>query len=471
MSELDDLYPKLTLEEVEALLGIGILLPSSNTKKHRVSTAVLGSLNSTPSLPSNTPSAVATVAFHGFTRTSTSSFELPVNPRSPEAIEFCGFKLSTAQKIYKRWMNRTDPEHCPDDLIDYVYADSRHLGHPVHRSMSDREAMSKIGLNEEMQDVLTDSRFSAISSSNTLTIWVLDTIKTNYRTLGQLQLRLKDYAIRRLAFRSQHRASGLKDIFNRVDSSDTKSVHFPRPESTLEDHSLPSIHVALGDSRAVIPNHVTLYKSATSGWGMEYEHDHEAWIQPDGSLNMRTLDTQRMHRGAAEDFNHTDFAQYWTQDKEIAELYRAFVSRRCFYTETWLITIQIPQSFVQSLKVSRIYYSPDWKEYVWHCRKGRRPPPKHDRLWNGKDLIIGHIFTNNGSNVTRVSEEHIQIGIGAHNVLRVPGTGCKATQWAFLGSAFEPLAEAIKGKIHIDIMAPTSQVLGEDAAGLPLVAD
>jgi hypothetical protein len=62
--------------------------------------------------------------------------------------------------------------------------------------------------------------------------------------------------------------------------------------------------------------------------------------------------------------------------KETAEEYRQSAARRSSNADTCIIQIQIPQSFIRSLRIQHLWYSPNWKEYVWTCRKMERPNQK-----------------------------------------------------------------------------------------------
>ncbi|KAF7133724.1 hypothetical protein CNMCM5793_005078 [Aspergillus hiratsukae] len=76
------------------------------------------------------------------------------------------------------------------------------------------------------------------------------------------------------------------------------------------------------------------------------------------------------------DFNWGSIAHYWTvwtPQKETAAEYRQWATRRSPNADTCIIQIQIPQSFMQSLRIQDLWYSPNWKEYVWTWRKMERP--------------------------------------------------------------------------------------------------
>jgi hypothetical protein len=145
-------------------------------------------------------------------------------------------------------------------------------------------------------------------------------------------------------------------------------------------------------------------------------------------------------------------AWYWTPEAETAEEYRAWAARRCPWADTWVIRIQIPKTFIDSLRQQDLWYSRDWKEYFWYCRKKIRPPEKFNSYWQagGADLIKGHICTGVHSSITRIKKEEVQTRITEDNVLLIRSG--RATQWVFMqDDSIERLGAEIRGKIHIEI--------------------
>jgi len=188
--------------------------------------------------------------------------------------------------------------------------------------------------------------------------------------------------------------------------------------------------------------HTILYKGKAAHETIEAD-----FIQEGGILNVNVLAT---HAGG--DFNHAQLALYWTEEEETAELYRSWAMRRCPSSETWLIMIQVPNQFLQSLRKQQLWYSMDWKEYIWHCKKCMAPPTKFDELWRRTDILRGHICT--GVHLTRIKEEHLRDQINEDLVLKVSGR--KAMQCVFMQQeSIQRMADVKKGKVHIEITGPT----------------
>lgn len=210
---------------------------------------------------------------------------------------------------------------------------------------------------------------------------------------------------------------------------------------TSEDHHLPKTYVTVQAASPILPDQCVLYKAKAAA-----EIGEPQWIEDDGSHDLRATSS---YSGC--DFNWERSAWYWTPEVETAEQYRAWSSRRCSCSDTWVIRIQILMTFINSLRQSNLWFSKDWKEYVWHCKKKLPPPAKYDLYCQG-DLIKGHICTGVQSSVARIKKEEVQTRMTEENVLT---TACgKATQWAFIryDSAMR-LGMEIRGKIHIEIIA------------------
>ena len=115
-------------------------------------------------------------------------------------------------------------------------------------------------------------------------------------------------------------------------------------------------------------------------------------------------------------------------------------------------------TFINNLPQQSLWYSRDWEEYVWHCKKKKQPPAKYELYWR-TDLIKGHICTGVETSVTPIKQEKVQTKVWKNNLLTT-GFG-KATQCVFLQhDSFRRLEMEIQGKIHVEITA-AEQVQGK----------
>ena len=444
MSNYGDLSP----EETRALEEDGVVLPSPTHGKRKVSAAFLApppsqdpghdsGYSSSSYTGSSSSSSATSVRFRSFNSSrAPHTIDLPESIYSVAALEFIGFTTETASEILARFNSRPDPDQCPDDLLDYVIAYPSRLTSAPFQHYSLAEGMTALGLTEQLQDALTDPRFSTIFWTETAVYWIKDTLRINYLTLVQLQRRLSNHAARSLA--KKPKRGSLEAVFQPA------AVATPIATLTMtsEDHNLPKTYVTVQTAGPVLQDHYVLYM-AKAGTEME------GWIGDDGSLNM----DQIASLGGC-DFNHRPSAWYWTLEAETAEVYREWASTRCVWSDTWIIRIQIPTTFINSLRQQNLWYSRDWKEYVWYCKKKNVPPPKYDSYWKpgGADLIKGHICTGVSSSVTRIKEEELQEKMTEENLVMI--SSGKASQWVCMNEATaERLAMEIRGKIHIDITA------------------
>lgn len=171
-------------------------------------------------------------------------------------------------------------------------------------------------------------------------------------------------------------------------------------------------------------------------------------IRNDGNIDMSALSAS-----PGGDFNSTFNAHYWTPEKETAERHREWAARRCARSDTCVIQIQVSDAFLERLRTADIWYSSDWKEFVWNCRRELDPPSKFDNL-RDVDLVKGHICSCMGRIIQRVSPTDVQTRITRDHVMHCPSPRLPAAQWMFCKTdTVNRLAEEVRGKIHIEIFA------------------
>ncbi|KAI4252010.1 MAG: hypothetical protein L6R42_008152 [Xanthoria sp. 1 TBL-2021] len=445
---MDSLDTSLTAEDENSLAEDRIVVQNLSGGKRKVSASLLippsshaGSLSSNYS-SSSSSSATASFRFQPLTAVN-NTIILPDHSESVAAIEFCGFTLDAAQQIYSRFVSRTDP-NSPDELLDYMKSETNRA--KDEDELLPRVAMSKMGLGPAIQDRIMDDRFEQIRQTQSITAWVRNTIEVNYETLLLLQQRLKAAAV-------YTRAKKKRKSVQHPETFQPETVWQPSGTATVTSnipglsacHNLPEAHVSAVAVRPVDrPDHYTLYRGKAAV-------EMGDWISSDGSLQLEGLRTY-----AKGDFNLNNPAYYWTLELETAERYCNYAATRCPYSEIWLLQVQVKKTFVDSLRSKDLWYSNEWKEFVWHCRKGLQPPPRYDDFWktNGAELIKGHVCQNSSRIITNIKKEDVQTAISEANVLS-PNNQFKATQWCFLGIEVMSRFDAeVKGKIHVEIRPP-----------------
>jgi hypothetical protein len=443
MATLPDEEFQLSPEETQALEEDLVFLSSntpSTSGKRKVSGALLTTPPSSQGRVSRSSSSSASVRFRSFSSSPDFTLDLPQSAISIAALEFIGFTAETAADIFRRFTSRPSPDINPDDLLDYVHGHTSMLSTNSYQHYLPAQAMTQIGLTQQIQDTILDPRFSVIFGTKTLHFWVDDTLRINYLTLIQLLDRLKNQATRSIAKKTKR--AKLNDIFPLKTSSSQQVTTTATLNVMPEDHYLPKNFVAVDKPSEILEDHYVLYKAKAAA-----EMGEPQWIHDDGSLQMGAITSY-----SECDFNHRGEVLYWTPEAETAEIYRAFAARRCPWSDTWVIRIQIPKTFINSLRQQDLWYSKDWKEYVWYCRKKMKPPEKFNSYWQagGVDLIKGHIYTGVHSSITRIKKEEVQRKITEDNVL--PISSGRATQWVFTQyDIIDRLDAEIHGKIYIEI--------------------
>ncbi|RHZ72928.1 hypothetical protein CDV55_106144 [Aspergillus turcosus] len=167
--------------------------------------------------------------------------DIPIEEESAAVLEYLGFETSTAREIFQRYANRPDPDHCPDDLLDYACGHIAVLKTASYIDMDIQEVMTRVGLTPQIQSAIADPAFSDILWTRDLHFWVKDTIQTNYAALRSRQEFLKrgapqSHARHRIAHKNKRREAP-------EPAAVTATVKINAP--TQDSLHLPSAHVAV----------------------------------------------------------------------------------------------------------------------------------------------------------------------------------------------------------------------------------
>lgn len=313
-------------------------------------------------------------------------------------------------------------------------------------------------MKKEFQDAVLDPRFTGIFETETLKFWIKDTLASRSHTIAYLQRRCRNLALRGGGGKGHQKKKSRPSlptdlsVFERgqagpsnipaQDSNESLSM-----SAITKDLKFPENNVRIGAPAAALDDHHVFYK----GRAAHIDEDMPL-IGLDGSINLTSIDTL-----PGGDFNARKLASYWTPEEATAELYRLFAVRRDVYAETWIISIQVPKSFMATLRKTSLWYSADWKEYVWLCRKkALQLPNKFDELSNAQ-VIEGHICCKLPQMIARIKPENVQTTINEDFCLFYKGQHgqmAKSTQWVFIGDdTMVQLSNLVRGKVHIDVHA------------------
>lgn len=440
-----------TYEEVQFLEHNNVFKAKTSAGKRKVSTSLLSPPASTGSVSSSSASsATASVRMLSFKSEQMlqGSFEIPTSAISVDALEFIGFSQATAKTVYERFINRPDPNINIDSFLDYATSQVQQIWALKTNGYTDREAMAGVGLTTDFQDRMLDPDFTEVYETETLLFWVRDTLGIGYAALEQLQERLKHHVKVMKAKKKAKRAS-VQGTFPGESSQAALRQITATVSQTPEGHSLPAnfISVQTEPDLPSLLEYVVLYKGKAA-----QDMEGNPWIRDDGSMDMNVMSSL-----PGGDFNYRSPMHYWTPEREVAELYRAWAQRRCPQSETWVVRICVPIAFINSIPTAELWYSPDWKEFVWYCRRKQSPPEKFNHLDpenRSVGLIKGHICTKIAQQIARIRKENVQSAINDDFVLRGPDTGSRGTQWVFtMASIIDRLGIEIRGRIHIDVTA------------------
>ncbi|KAL1881648.1 hypothetical protein Plec18167_003246 [Paecilomyces lecythidis] len=434
-----------THEEIDILEKEDILQPelltTSTTGKRKVS-----AMFSPPSdfSTSSSSSSSASVKIWDFNPSTTYTFDLPMDPDSVDALEWVGFVPSTAKVIFERYSERPDPGQCPDSLADYAFAHISALSARQCENMSLRGAMNYVGINQQMQDALTNPEFSDIFWTQDLHYWVRDTLEMNFATLFSRQELLKNHAGRRLNRKKKQKRASLQDTFQHDEPAQPQHVT-ATINMTPQDFQFPAAHVAIQSSSTILPDHVVLYK----GKGFRDLKMPRTIIRNDGSIDMRSLQND-----AGGDFNPDELAHYWTPERDTAERYRRWAASRAPNSETCIIEIQVSRDLLDSWQSAELWYSRDWRRYVWLCRRLEMDEEYNYLFQPDKvDVVKGHVCTGISEAIIKIHEEDVENKMTEDSVLKCDSTR-KAIQWSFLRHTWKQLSTDIRGKIHFEIFGP-----------------
>lgn len=160
-----------------------------------MSGAILAPPAASNASPLATPAV--TVSFIDSNDIANYDFQLPAEQESLEALLHIDLTEDAAQEIWDRFRAR-DPDS-PYGLLDFV---KRHVETCDIEGLSDEEALTKMGLNADLQDRLLDPEFSDLLYTEELKYWVVDTLEVNYLTIGDLLERERNRAERALRAQS-----------------------------------------------------------------------------------------------------------------------------------------------------------------------------------------------------------------------------------------------------------------------------
>ncbi|KAF2012743.1 hypothetical protein BU24DRAFT_484472 [Aaosphaeria arxii CBS 175.79] len=181
----------LTSEAKQALCEANLVRPSKQPSKRSVSGQLFTPPPSSSSDRSDT-SYTTSISFHAYNRLGIDRwFDFPTSCKSVAALEHIGFTTSSAQAILERYQSR--PDDNPDTLLDYACG---HIKRPDLPS-DPPQMMILVGIWPGIHDAILNPEFfhKEIFWSQSVELWVEDTIRINLLTLEKLNTDLEEHAI------------------------------------------------------------------------------------------------------------------------------------------------------------------------------------------------------------------------------------------------------------------------------------
>ncbi|THZ62651.1 hypothetical protein D6C86_03583 [Aureobasidium pullulans] len=395
--------------------------------------------------------------FHSFKSSLPgASLDLPEIANSTEGLEFIGFDPKFAAHIFRTYDKYKAVESDPDEFFTFVHGHIIQITSAAFSGPSERSSMTKIGICQEVQDAILDPAFVDIYNTETLLFWIEDTLRANYSNLRLLLGRLHDQGNIELAKKSKKKKkrAKLESAFPAASASAQEETGLEEDIAavTLSSESAENLFkhcVVVETPPKILDNHTILWKGKVSSELVAHE---APFFMENGALNMLHLNSR-----AGGDFNSQQEVHYWTTEKETAEQYRKYAARRSPLVETWMIRIQVPNEFLGSLPTENLYYSRDWKEYVWYCKNKDVIPEKFHHLSEKAHLIKGHICKKPTVLIQRMKSQEVQDQITKGDLMY--NDNSKATQWVFMkAETISRLAEEIKGKVYVEITGPLMEI-------------
>ncbi|THV52902.1 hypothetical protein BGAL_0065g00310 [Botrytis galanthina] len=382
------------------------------------------------------------------------TFDLPESLESVALIEYLGYTRAKAEEIFARWCARPDPDSNPYTPKDHALVELSNLERAPLRDLLDRpaEAMRGLGIAEEMLNCMMAPEHKDMLETETLAAWLDIAMRSRYGTAMRYLDILKARAVRAIRTKKGNERGNIDGVFQPGGSTPDTDVALATSsismslESKFHGEMFPREYATIVQTPPQNrPGFVTLYKGKSTGF--EYQKQ-TTLITENGNLNMQFIAT---YNGG--DFNGQDLAWYWSREKETAEKYRQWAAKYDVHGETWIMQIQVPETFLQSVNIERLWYGYDWKQYLWYCKTmtPNSKLPENLRKYATADVMEGHICKRHPSTVPKILKQNVQQKLTEDDCL-VLGNGRKSTQTVFMNwEVVDKLEPLIRGKMYIEV--------------------
>ena len=335
---------------------------------------------------------------------------------------------------------------------------------PAFQGLSDEAIMNRVGFQESFITAILAPDIPGMCESEVLKDRINDTLYLRWLSMLQVKRKLKAAGAMAVAKKKDGKRLELDTNASAGESSLQHPTITPPAGYTIEslgatlsaisEHELPERLLVVSEP-ILLPGHTMLYKGKYSA---ELVEPPSVSFLDDGRLAM-----DRLWSWKGGDFNHNELGHYWTPDKACAERYRTDAAARMPFAETWLIHIQVPDSFLQSLGVQNIWWGEDYRQFVWlNHRKLQTdlPFPTALQKYETANCVKGHVTFRNRE-VPNLKKEHVQTGFREQWLLVIDGR--KQEQLCFKGNnVVLALSSQCQGKVHVEVHPPSIKIASQD---------
>jgi hypothetical protein len=335
----------------------------------------------------------------------TRTVSIPTRLDSIQAYHFMGFTKEVSAKLLA---NQRKSES-PYDTAKY-WVTSQCIG--VGDVTADWDtAMQRIGIKDEVRLPMLKSEHQMILSMQPLSVWLIEIIDTFWDCLQDMEANI----VARLSEPVAHLRGGGGD------------------EGGGDEESEYSVPQTPG-------GHLAVFKSVD---GRRLKKS----IRPNGTFDLSELASGPM----------TDFCKngglYFTHQIWVAKAYSKLISDACSVADRRTIELHVPLSHFEEIKVWKLPYGDEWKQVVWHSRRGEHIP-KNLRSIRGKHGCIqgpiSHSYTGTIANLNhweKVAWKHVMT-----NEVQEDGKTqiLVATQYVWWNeNGYADLEEAVHQKVYV----------------------
>ena len=343
-----------------------------------------------------------------------------------DTLLFLGFNTGTADEVWDRWvgLGPDGGREIDGGPVTFLSMATAQIRSPDFDASTDHDytwlaTMDACGIDQPLQTTIMMPFYKDVRLTASCKYWLIDTIKSRYSSLKEIQAASKERVIA-----AHHAASRPGGSQQQHGIPSTGQQDGGRSVSSAFS-SLPgvsSIHISAPEVRANAPGLTVLYKGANI-----------TCLQSAFDAQGRMTEPQHLMSSGVSDFNNTSSNSiYMAMNFDIAKKYAAWAKRRDPNQLAGILRLEVPNAAIESLthphKIAVYWPSQRWRELVWTCRRGNR---LHGNMVQVRysTLMIGTICGKPNDIIASLpSPDDITERMLVHNP-----SGSPAVQFAFTG--------------------------------------